>query len=190
VTGFAAHDLGCSLKAMRREIAQELRLYGEMHRFIPILAHWRGARCCEVITVHRPRRFGVSKYGLSRIWRVLLDLATVAYLIRYLASPMKLFGSAGLVCGGAGVAASGLTVWMKLAFGVDMTGNPLLLMSLFLTLVGIQLFGLGILGELGTRIYFEVQNDEPQAIRRRMNLGGDVADFPLTRDTMTGRRSA
>ena len=190
VTGFAAHDLGCSLKAMRREIAQELRLYGEMHRFIPILAHWRGARCCEVVTRHRPRRFGESKYGLSRVTRVLLDLATVAYLIRYLASPMKLFGSAGLLCGGLGLAAAGLTAWMKFTLGVDMTGNPLLLLSAFSILVGVQFFGLGILGELGARIYFEVQNDEPQAVRRFANLGDNVAEFPIARGTMTGRRSA
>jgi hypothetical protein len=132
----------------------------------------------------------VSKYGLSRVSRVLLDLATVAYLIRYLASPMKLFGTAGLICGGLGLVAAALTLWMKFAWGVDMTGNPLLLMSAFSTLVGVQFFGLGILGELGARIYFEVQNDEPQAIRRCANLGDGVADFPMTRDAIAGRKSA
>src|SRR5213076_2273203 len=90
VTGFPIHDLGCTLKAMRREIADELELYGEMHRFIPILAHQRGARCVEVVTRHHPRRFGKTKYGISRTLRVVLDLITVKYMLDYFASPMKL----------------------------------------------------------------------------------------------------
>jgi glycosyltransferase involved in cell wall biosynthesis len=102
VTGFAVNDLGCTLKAMRREIAQDLQLYGEMHRFIPILAHWRGARCAEIVTRHHARRFGESKYGLSRTTRVLLDLVTVKYMTQYLTSPMKLFGKMGLWSGGVG----------------------------------------------------------------------------------------
>ena len=91
-TRFPIHDLGCTLKAIRREIAQELELYGEMHRFIPILAHQRGARCVEVVTRHHARQFGTSKYGISRTFRVLLDLITVKYLLDYVASPMQLFG--------------------------------------------------------------------------------------------------
>src|SRR5687767_2748993 len=98
VTGFPIHDLGCTLKAIRREIAVELELYGEMHRFIPILAHQRGARCVEVVTRHHPRRFGQTKYGLSRTVRVVLDLVTVKYMLDYFASPMKLFGRFGLAC--------------------------------------------------------------------------------------------
>ena len=98
VTGFPIHDLGCTLKAIRREIAHELELYGEMHRFIPILAHRRGARCVEVVTRHHPRRFGQTKYGISRTIRVLLDLITVKYMLDYFASPMKLFGRIGLAC--------------------------------------------------------------------------------------------
>ncbi len=96
VTNFPIHDLGCTLKAMRREVAQELELYGEMHRFIPILAHWRGARCLEMVTTHHPRRFGTTKYGLSRTLRVVLDLVTVKYMLDYYTSPMKLFGRIGL----------------------------------------------------------------------------------------------
>src|SRR5215469_11754472 len=127
-TRFPVHDLGCTLKAMRRDVAQELQLYGEMHRFIPILAHWRGARCAELVTRHHPRRFGTSKYGISRTLRVVLDLITVNYMIRYQTSPMRLFGGIGL----ASLATSGLaalaTIAMKLAGRVDMTGNPLLLL--------------------------------------------------------------
>ncbi|HVW36398.1 MAG TPA: glycosyltransferase family 2 protein, partial [Pirellulales bacterium] len=125
-TGFPVHDLGCTLKAMRREIAHDLQLYGEMHRFIPILAHWRGARCAEVVTRHHPRKFGQSKYGISRTFRVILDLITVKYMIQYLTSPMKLFGGMGLASFGLGALSGAATVGMKLAGGVDMTGNPLL----------------------------------------------------------------
>jgi glycosyltransferase involved in cell wall biosynthesis len=171
VTGFPVHDLGCTLKAVRREIAQELELYGEMHRFIPILAHWRGARCVEVVTNHHPRRFGTSKYGISRVVRVVLDLITVKYLIRYLVSPMKLFGMAGLACAGVGMLAGLATVGMKVASGTDMTGNPLLLLCVFSMLLGAQFFGLGMLGELGARIYYRVQKIDPYAVRRTVNFG-------------------
>jgi glycosyltransferase involved in cell wall biosynthesis len=170
-TGFPVHDLGCTLKAMRREVAQELQLYGEMHRFIPILAHWRGARCCEIVTRHHPRRFGTSKYGLSRTLRVVLDLITVKYMIRYQTSPMKLFGGLGL----ASLAASGLsglaTIAMKWAGHVDMTGNPLLLLTVFATLAGLQFFVLGMLGEVCVRTYYECQGKQPYSIRSTRNLG-------------------
>ena len=170
VTRFPVHDLGCTLKAMRREIAHDLHLYGEMHRFIPILAHWHGARCTEVVTKHHPRRFGTSKYGLSRTIRVILDLITVKYLTQYLVSPMKLFGSMGLLCGLMGGVSGLLTVWMKLSHQVDMTGNPLLLLTVFSGMVSVQLFVLGMLGELGARTYYETQQKRPYAIRRTVNL--------------------
>jgi glycosyltransferase involved in cell wall biosynthesis len=169
-TGFAVHDLGCTLKAMRREIAHDLQLYGEMHRFIPILAHWRGARCAEVVTRHQPRRFGTSKYGISRTFRVVLDLITVKYLIQYLTSPMKLFGGMGLtsllLAGASGVA----TVAMKWFGQVDMTGNPFLLLTVFASLAGMQFIVLGMLGELCVRTYYESQNKQPYAIRSLVNF--------------------
>lgn len=170
VTGFAAHDLGCSLKAMRREIACELRLYGEMHRFIPILAHWRGARCAEVVVRHHPRRAGRSKYGLSRTGRVLLDLITVNYMVRYQTSPMKLFGGIGLLSLLAGGVAAAATVAMKLR-GTDMTGNPLLLLTVFASLAGLQFLVLGMLGEVAVRIYYESQDLAPYAVRSLVNFG-------------------
>lgn len=138
VTKFPVHDLGCTLKAIRREIALELQLYGEMHRFIPILAHCRGAKCAEVVTNHHARQYGVSKYGLTRVPRVVLDLMTVKYLIQYMVSPMKLFGGIGLVCTALGMLAGVGTVGMKIGYGTDMTGNPLLLLSLFSGMVGVQ----------------------------------------------------
>lgn len=169
-TGFPIHDLGCTLKAMRREVAGDLRLYGEMHRFIPILAHWRGASCSEVVTNHRPRRFGASKYGLSRTWRVLLDLITVKYMIQYQKSPMRLFGGLGLASLAAGALAAATTLLMKLAGGVDMTGNPLLLLTVFATLAGMQFFVLGMLGEVCVRTYYECQDKQPYAIRSTRNF--------------------
>ncbi len=148
VTVFPVHDLGCTLKAIRREIAQEIELYGEMHRFIPILARDRGAKCTEMVTKHHPRRFGQSKYGISRTLRVLLDLLTVKYLIQYLPSPMRLFGMGGLSCCLVGILSGMATVGMKLFQGIDMTGNPLLLLSVGAVMLGGQFIVLGMLGEL------------------------------------------
>jgi glycosyltransferase involved in cell wall biosynthesis len=169
-TGFPVHDLGCSLKAIRTEIAQELQLYGEMHRFIPILAHGRGARCAEVVTNHHARKFGTSKYGISRTTRVILDLLTVKYFIRYVASPMKLFGMAGLVSGAIATAAGLVTLWMKLAAGVDLTGNPLFLLTCLSAMLGMQFLFTGMLGELCSRIFFEVRGMPNYAIRRTLNF--------------------
>ena len=169
-TGFPVHDLGCTLKAMRREIAQDLQLYGEMHRFIPILAHWRGARCAEVVTRHHPRKFGQSKYGISRTFRVVLDLITVKYMIQYLTSPMKLFGGIGLASLGLGALAGLATIAMKLGGGIDMTGNPLLMLTVFSVLAGLQFFVLGMLGEVCVRTYYESQNKQPYAIRELVNF--------------------
>ena len=170
VTGFPVHDLGCTLKVLRREIAQELQLYGEMHRFIPILAHGRGARCAEVVTRHRARQFGQSKYGISRTVRVLMDLMTVKFLTRYLASPMRFFGQLGFVALGLSLLAGMATIVMKIWSGVDMTGNPLLLGSVFAALVGLQFFCMGLLGELAARMYFRADRPESFAIRRRVNM--------------------
>ncbi|QDU81944.1 Undecaprenyl-phosphate 4-deoxy-4-formamido-L-arabinose transferase [Polystyrenella longa] len=169
-TGFPVNDIGCTLKAIRREVAQELELFGDMHRFIPILAYWRGAKCAEVVTKHHPRRYGETKYGISRTFKVLLDLITVKYMIQYLVSPMRLFGSMGLLSGGLAALAGAATVAMKVISGVDMTGNPLLLLTVFSVMVGIQFFVLGMIGELGTRIYFEVRRTQPYAIRHLKNF--------------------
>ncbi len=177
-TGFPVHDLGCTLKAMRREIAQELELYGEMHRFIPILASRRGARCAEIETRHHPRRFGTSKYGLSRSIRVVLDLMTVKYLVQHLVSPMKLFGGMGLVCGLIGAAAGAATIGMKLLRGIDMTGNPLLLLTVFSVMLGAQFLALGMLGELGTRIYFLVREQPAYAVRDTVNFDAEAKSDP------------
>lgn len=170
VTGFPVHDLGCTLKAVRTEIAHELQLYGEMHRFIPILAHWRGARCAEVVTNHHPRRFGQSKYGISRTTRVILDLLTVKYFIQYVVSPMKLFGSIGLLSLLTGFISGVATLWMKVEQGVDMTGNPLLLLTAMSVMMGMQFLFFGMLGELCSRIYFATQHQTNYTIRKTFNF--------------------
>ena len=181
-THFPIHDLGCTLKAIRREIAQELELYGEMHRFIPILAHWRGARCCEVVTKHHPRRFGQTKYGISRTFRVILDLITVKYMLDYFASPMKLFGMFGLICGGVSMLAALATVAMKYFQGIDMTGNPLLLLSALAMMVSVQFLSLGLLGEVAARIYFGSQDKRHYTIRELVNFKETTPlDSPIRR---------
>jgi glycosyltransferase involved in cell wall biosynthesis len=177
-TGFPVHDLGCSLKAIRTEIAQELQLYGEMHRFIPILAHWRGARCVEVVTNHHARKYGTSKYGISRTTRVVLDLLTVKYFIQYVVSPMKLFGMAGLGNLAVGALAGMATLWMKLVGGVDVTGNPLFLLTCLSAMLGMQFLFTGMLGEMCSRIFFEVRGMPNYAIRKTLNF--ETTSVPMT----------
>lgn len=166
VTGMPIHDLGCSLKAIRTEVASDLDLMGEMHRFIPILAASRGARCKEQIVQHHARQFGTSKYGLSRTSRVLLDLITVKFLIDYLDRPMKLLGKFALLAFVASFAAAAGVIAMKVGWQIDMTGNPLLLLTVFMAIVSLQFFGLGLLGEMNTRLYYQRSHRRPFAIRR------------------------
>lgn len=189
-TRFPIHDLGCTLKAIRREIAQELELYGEMHRFMPILAHQRGARCVEVVTRHHPRRFGKTKYGLSRTVRVLLDLLTVKYMLDYFASPMKLFGRIGLACGAIGVLAAGATLGMKLAGGIDMTGNPLMLLTVLSLIGSVQFLSLGLLGEVNARIYYAAQPKQNYAVRRLVNFVNSQEHHPDVLPVTLRRRAA
>jgi hypothetical protein len=169
-TGFPVHDLGCTLKALRRGLAQELELYGEMHRFIPILAHWRGARCLEVVTGHHRRRFGATKYGLGRTFRVVLDLLTVRFMMFYFASPMKFFGMIGLWCWLASGLTGAATVAMKFGSAVDMTGNPLLLLTVFSAMAGMQFLCFGLLGEVAVRIYFQRGRRPSYTVRETRNM--------------------
>jgi len=169
-TGFPINDLGCTLKAIRRDIASQIELYGEMHRFIPILADQLGANSTEVITNHRARQFGRTKYGIGRTTRVLMDLMTVKFLTSYLASPMKLFGKLGLWVFLLGVLSCIATVGMKLISGVDMTGNPLLLLGAISAILSVQFFSLGLLGEMCVRIYYGHENHSPYQVRELINF--------------------
>ncbi len=187
VTGFPIHDLGCTLKAMRTEIARDIELYGEMHRFIPILAHARGARCCEVVARHHPRRHGQTKYGISRTLRVILDLITVKYILDYFASPMKLFGGVGLGCSAVALLTLVATIGMKQLGNVDMTGNPLLLLAVGAMIAAIQFFSLGLLGEVNARIYYSHPERRPYAVRACWNMESRASEDAVEQH---GRRAA
>lgn len=170
VTHFPIHDLGCTLKATRRSILQEIELYGDMHRFIPILLFQRGARCAEIATHHRSRVAGETKYGISRTITVLLDLVTVKYMLDYSAHPMRLFGGIGLICFAISALSLFVAVGMKLMSNADLTGNPLLLMSMVAGLAGLQLLSLGILGEISARIYYSRDRHTHYAVRDYLNF--------------------
>jgi glycosyltransferase involved in cell wall biosynthesis len=173
VTGVAIRDMGCTLRAMRRDLAEALPLYGELHRFVPVLAQMYGARIVQVPVRHHARVAGKTKYGLTRTVRVLLDLITVKFLHSYLTRPMHVLGTAGLTSMGLGVVSLLATLWMK--YGAShsrfLTGNPLLLLSVMLELVGVQFISMGLLGELLTRTYFESQGKSAYVVRATLNLG-------------------
>jgi glycosyltransferase involved in cell wall biosynthesis len=158
ITGVRMHDYGCTLKVMRHDVVRGLRLYGEMHRFIPALADDLGARIAEVQVHHRPRRAGVSKYGLSRTIRVLLDLITVKFLSSYSTRPIQVFGSIGLASGFVGLLITGVLGFERLFFGVPLAQRPLVWLGILLTLMGLQFITMGLLGELLVRTYHESQN--------------------------------
>jgi glycosyltransferase involved in cell wall biosynthesis len=165
LTQFPVHDLGCTLKLMRREVALELELYGEMHRFIPILADIRGARCVELDVKHHPRMYGRTKYGLGRTIRVLLDLITVVYLQRYAARPMKLFGRWALL---SGFVAFLLAVTTVAASVLDQQVHvPLFIGTLMTGAVAMQFFSIGCLAEMATRISYAGRNESSYAVRYR-----------------------
>jgi glycosyltransferase involved in cell wall biosynthesis len=185
VTGVSFRDFGCTMRVMRREVAGTLSLYGEMHRFVPALAQFGGARIAQVPVRHHPRRAGRSKYGLSRTIRVVLDLMTVQFLNRYVTRPMHLFGTIGLVLTGAGAVSLLATILMKYRGGIDMTGNPLLLLSVMLSLCGVQLISTGLLGELLARTYFESQQKLPYHVRETRNLGQEPSENPARQSAPT-----
>ncbi|HSB30428.1 MAG TPA: glycosyltransferase family 2 protein [Candidatus Sulfobium mesophilum] len=166
VTGVKLHDYGCSLKAYRSEVIKNMKLYGEMHRFIPAVASWYGVKVAEVETVHHPRLRGKSKYGISRTVKVFLDLITVKFLQSFSTKPLQFFGPVGLASGAAGVLISLYLSFEKLVFGRDIGGRPLLLLGVLLIIVGIQFIGMGLLGEMLVRTYHESQNKPIYVIKR------------------------
>jgi glycosyltransferase involved in cell wall biosynthesis len=170
VTGVPFRDFGCTLRAMRREVAESLPLYGEMHRFVPALAQHCGARLAQVPVRHHARLAGQTKYGLTRTVRVLLDLMTVQFLNRYLARPMHLFGLVALFVMALGVLSLCSAIVMRIGWGTHLVRNPLLLLSAMLELCGVQLLSTGLLGELLARTYFESQHKAPYMVRETRNL--------------------
>lgn len=168
VTGVRLHDYGCSLKAYRREVVDDLNLYGELHRFLPALAFIEGARISEVKVTHHPRRYGQSKYGIDRTFRVLMDLLTVWFMKRFLTRPMHVFGFGGLAAMGLGLAVVLWLVAEKLILGVNIGDRPLLLMGLLGFVTGLQLFCFGLLAELQMRTYHESQGRPIYRVRETL----------------------
>jgi glycosyltransferase involved in cell wall biosynthesis len=166
VTGVKLHDYGCSLKAYRREVIKNLKLYGEMHRFIPAVASWYGVRVAEVETVHHPRQHGKSKYGISRTIKVVLDLITVKFLQSFSTKPIQFFGPVGLLIGFLGFLILLYLTIDKLFFGNPIGGRPLILLGALLIIVGIQLIGMGLLGEMLVRVYHESQRKPIYVIKK------------------------
>jgi glycosyltransferase involved in cell wall biosynthesis len=165
ITGVRLHDYGCTLKAYRREVLEDITLYGEMHRFIPALSHLVGGRVTEIVVNHRARRAGRSKYGLGRTFRVLLDLMTVKFMIKYLTKPLYFFGKLGFLLLLTSFAVLGLVVARKVVHGADMTGNPLLYLSITLLLIGVNFALMGLMMEVLTRTYYESQGRKTYAVR-------------------------
>lgn len=165
LTGVRFKDYGCSLKAYRRELAQEMPLYGELHRFIPVLARMEGARIEQVPVNHRARIYGKSKYNLSRTLKVILDLGMLLFLQRFFTRPLHMFGRIGLVTMGSGLAILGSLVFQKLTLHMDIGSRPLLMLGVLLLFTGVQLISTGLIAELQIRTYFESQKKPPYKIR-------------------------
>jgi len=177
ITGVRLHDYGCSLKAYRSEVLKNVRLYGEMHRFIPALASWGGAKITEVPVHHRARTRGVSKYGIGRTVRVLLDLMTVKFLLTFSTRPLQVFGLWGLGLFGLGSIVSLYLAVLKIFFNQSLADRPLLMLGVLMILMGVQLISMGLLAEITVRTYHESQAKPTYVIReiRERTSSGDAS---------------
>ncbi len=173
VTGVHLHDYGCTLKAYRREVLEGFRLYGEMHRFIPAYAHSVGARIAEVPVRHHPRRFGRSKYGLTRTLKVVLDLFTVKFLLSYFHKPIYLFGGVGLTLMLPSALALVVLVIRRIFWKVALFTSPLFQMSLMFIILGFQSMLMGLIAELLVRTYHEAQGKPTYTVRQVLNIPGE-----------------
>jgi len=169
ISGVRLHDYGCSLKAYRRDVLRDIKLYGEMHRFIPIYASWQGARVSEMVVNHRARRAGRSKYGLSRTFKVVLDLMVVKFLASFATKPVYVFGGFGLLSFACAAAAFLWALYYKVAGLKDFVETPLPLVTVMFTLVGALSLLMGLLAELVVRTYYESQDKRPYLIAEELN---------------------
>ena len=165
-TNVKLHDYGCTLKAFRREVIKSIQLYGEMHRFIPAIASGMGISIAEVKVNHRPRRFGSSKYGISRTIRVILDLVTVKFLLSYSTRPIHVFGSLGLLSGGGGFLIAAVMTIQRQVYGIGMADRPLIFLAILLMFVGVQFITMGLIAEMLSRTYHESQSKPTYYIRK------------------------
>jgi len=180
-TGVRLHDYGCSLKVFRAEVVKPLRLYGEMHRFIPAIASEMGTDITEVVVNHRPRIHGTSKYGLSRTVRVVLDLLTVKFLLRYATRPLHIFGLLGLTTGALGLLITAYLGFVRLVLGHGIGDRPLLLLGVLLVFSGLQFMTIGLLAEMQARTYHESQDKPTYVVREILESSPPSAqrDRPL-----------
>lgn len=173
VTGVKLHDYGCTLKAFRHDVIKNINLYGEMHRFIPAIASGMGVSFTELKVNHRPRRFGASKYGISRTVRVILDLITVKFLLSYATRPLHVFGMVGALSSFLGVLTVFIMTIQRQFFGIAMGNRPLLLLAILLIFMGIQFITIGLLAELVVRTYHESQNKPIYYVRKVLGNPGE-----------------
>ncbi|MEM6387087.1 MAG: glycosyltransferase family 2 protein [Pseudomonadota bacterium] len=170
ISGVRLHDYGCTLKAYRKDVLSGVRLYGEMHRFVPIYASWMGARVVELPVNHRARQFGQSKYGLNRIMKVILDLMVIKFFSSYLVKPIYVFGGTALAFMAAAFAAFIYMIILKVFFGTSMIQTPLPVLSAMLFMLSIMTFLMGLLAEILVRTYFESQGRLPYSVRETINV--------------------
>lgn len=169
ITKVKLHDYGCTLKAYRRDFISSVKLYGEMHRFIPVYASWGNAKITEISVTFTPRKFGKSNYGILRIYKVLLDLVLVMFLKRFMHRPIHFFGGLGFVSLSAGFLSGFLAIFLKIAGLRDFVSTPLPTLTAFLIIVGFQAIAVGILAEILMRTYFESQNKKVYKIKKTVN---------------------
>jgi glycosyltransferase involved in cell wall biosynthesis len=167
-TGVVLHDYGCSLKAYRSEVVKNVRLYGDLHRFLPAVASWMGVTVAEVPVNDRERRFGSSKYGISRTLKVQLDLITVRFMLGYANQPLRVFGAVGLAMAALGALLGIYLTVLKLALGQSIGNRPLLLLAVLLVILGVQMVSMGLLAEMVMRTYHEVQDKPIYVIRETL----------------------
>jgi dolichol-phosphate mannosyltransferase len=174
ISGVRLHDYGCTLKAYRKEVLEGMRLYGEMHRFVPIYATWMGGVVTEAPVRHHARQFGKSKYGLERTVKVMLDLLVVMFLSRYLVKPIYVFGAVGVFCFIGSLATVAYMLVLKLSLGLSMIQTPLPILASMLFLVGVMSIMMGILAEIMIRTYFESRGSPPYSVREKLNFASGV----------------
>ncbi|MCD4670787.1 MAG: glycosyltransferase [Actinomycetia bacterium] len=165
LTGVHLHDYGCTLKAYRKEVIENIELYGEMHRYIPAVASRMGVNVAEIPVTHHGRKYGKSKYGISRTIRVILDIITIKFLLSYSQRPIQIFGLLGLFSGTIGFAVTAYLIIMRIFFGHSLADRPLFILSIFMIFIGIQLITMGLLAEINMRIYHEAQDKPTYVIR-------------------------
>ncbi|MBF0561134.1 MAG: glycosyltransferase family 2 protein [Alphaproteobacteria bacterium] len=173
ISGVTLHDYGCTLKAYHHDVIKDVRLYGEMHRFIPIYASWMGAKICEIPVGHHARKFGVSKYGLSRIFKVILDLLIVKFLDRHFVKPIYVFGGFGLFSLVLSILSGTLALWLKFVNGISFVLTPLPLLTVMTFLVAAMSLLMGILSEMIVRTFYESSGRSSYLVRERINFGND-----------------